>query len=91
MTLEELKEEAKQQGYALIKIKKREKLLPCTCGSNRRQHWHGVDIKSGRPFEELVCYKCKRRVRGYSKEEAISNWNEMIKKEENHAENRSEE
>lgn len=82
MTFEELKEEAKRQGYNLIKIKKPEKLLPCTCGSKRRQHWYGVDIKSGRPFEKLVCEKCGKEARGYSKDEAIANWNKMIQKEE---------
>jgi len=82
MTFEELKEEAKRQGYNLIKITKKEKLLPCICGNTRRQHWHRVDVKSGRSYEILRCPNCGREVNGETEKEAKHNWNLMIKKEE---------
>lgn len=91
MTVEELKEEAKKLGYNIIKIKKTERLLPCTCGNNRREHWHGINIKSGMPYEILKCTKCGKEVKGDSKDDAIKKWNEMIKKEESNAEKRSKE
>lgn len=82
MTIEELKEEAKKLGYTVVKIPKKEKLLPCVCGNNRREHWHRVDIKSGRAYEILRCSKCGREAKGETERDAIHNWNEMIKKEE---------
>lgn len=82
MTIEELKEEAKKLGYTVVKIPKKEALLPCTCGNNRREHWNRVEIKSGRVYEVLKCSKCGKSVEGLTEREARHNWNEMIKKEE---------
>ena len=40
MTFEELKAEAKKQGYNLVKIPERITLLPCPiCGSKRTEQW----------------------------------------------------
>lgn len=80
LTFEELKEEAKRQGYNLIRIKKPEKLLPCTCGCNRREHWHCCSIENGE-FIKLICCKCGKEAIGKTMFDAIHNWNEMIKKE----------
>lgn len=77
MTIEELRREAKKLGYNIIKIKKTEKLLPCVCGCNRREHWHSAFDQS----ESLVCKKCGRFAEGKNKDEAIHNWNVMIKEE----------
>ena len=41
MTLAELKEEARKQGYRLMKDCRPERLLPCTCGGNKRTHYYG--------------------------------------------------
>lgn len=76
MTLEELKAEAKKQGYKLIKIQTREKLLPCTCGCNRRTHWGNINGEVS-----LHCERCFKAARGKSEAEARRNWNEMIRKE----------
>ena len=81
MTFEELQEEAKRQGYKLLKINKPEKLLPCTCGNNRREHWHRVNVQSGRSYEILRCPKCGKEAKGETEKEAKRNWNLMIKKE----------
>lgn len=50
MTLEELKREAKRQGYNLIPAHK-EKFLRCLCGANRHQYTSGPEGKF---------YSCKR-------------------------------
>lgn len=76
MTIEQLRAEAKKLGcYVYPKIP-REKLIPCTCGCNRRTHVynrvHGVT---------LVCKKCGRHASGYFDNEARSAWNEMIEEE----------
>lgn len=81
MTIEELKEEAKKLGYTVVKIPKKEKLLPCTCGNNRREHWHRVSIQSGMSYEILKCSKCGREATGENEREARHNWNEMIRRE----------
>lgn len=84
MTLEELKAEAKRQGYNLIKIPVREKLLPCTCGYNRRSHWENINGEVS-----LYCEKCFKKATGKTEKEARRNWNEMIRKElENNEQNK---
>ena len=79
MTVDELRKEAKALGYNIIKIKKREKLLPCTCGCNRREHWDR--LSQGEWFNLLVCAKCGKEAEGKNEYDAIHNWNEMIKGE----------
>ena len=79
MTFEELRTEAKAQGYTLMPIKRNEKFLPCTCGSKRREHWSrwtgsGIEIT-------LACMRCGKRVSGATEAEAKHNWNEMIRSE----------
>lgn len=70
MTFEELKREAKAQGYNLIKIKPYERLLPCTCGCNRREHW-----VSAKGDSILKCMKCGRTVYGKNDADVRFQWN----------------
>ena len=79
MTYAELKAEAKAQGYNLIPIRKVEKLLPCTCGSKRREHWYGW--KGNKETITLCCSRCGKKVTGSTETEARRNWNEAIKAE----------
>ena len=51
MTLEELKAEAKRQGYKLIKDEKIQ-FEPCLCGGTRREWW------SGPKGVQVVCLRC---------------------------------
>ncbi len=76
MTVEELRKEAKALGYNIIKIQKKEKLLPCICGCNRRGRWTGTGVENK---VILQCERCGRRANGKSEKEARHNWNEMIK------------
>ena len=70
MTFEELKAEAKRQGYNLIKKKERIKLLPCTCGNKRPELWFKYEGGYYR------CQKCgNESTCGFSKNEAKLNWN----------------
>ena len=84
MEFEELKAEAKRQGYNLIKIRN-VKLLPCTCGSNRREHWYMY--RDGIRFKGLICHKCGKEALGKTEIEAKENWNRMIKEELNERNN----
>lgn len=74
MTLEELKTEAKRQGYKLVKGKK-PRFERCLCGHNVHQ-WC-----SRRGMEEMVyCKHCGLEspwVRG-GDDKVIEAWNEMI-------------
>ena len=79
MTLEVLKAEAEAHGYKLIPIKADEKFLPCTCGSNRREHWSRW--KGNEYGITLQCMRCGKRVSGATEAEAKHNWNEMIRSE----------
>ena len=71
--------EAKALGYKLIKDTPREKLLPCICGCNRREHW--FTCAKGVKYVVLKCVRCEREASGQSEREAIHNWNEMIRGE----------
>ena len=67
-------------AIALLKeqeSKKRESraMLPCKCGSVRREHWYGVDM------EALVCKRCGFKVIGRNSADAIRKWNEAVKQE----------
>ena len=79
MDVEELKILAKSMGYNIIPIKKREKLLSCICGCNRREHW--VTYIEGIRYEKLICERCGKFSLGKSEAKAIHNWNEMIRSE----------
>ena len=79
MTVDELRKEAKALGYNIIKIKKREKLLPCTCGCKRREHWDS--LRDGEWLVVLKCERCRKEACGKNETEAVHNWNEMIKAE----------
>lgn len=79
MDVEELKELAKSMGYNIIPIKKREKLLPCICGCNRRSHWE--TYVKGIHYKILRCEQCDRAASGRTNVEVIHNWNEMIRSE----------
>lgn len=81
MTFEELKSEAKAQGYNLIPIRKFEKLLPCTCGFNRRERWEC--LVCGQWVIELRCKNCGKSVQGRNEADARRNWNRMMKGEQN--------
>lgn len=76
MTVEQLRVEARKLGYYVYPIKPREKLIPCTCGCNRRAWWYGAHTC------KLVCKRCGASgAAGYTEAEARHNWNEMIKEE----------
>lgn len=82
MTFEELKAEAKRQGYNLIKNNPVEKLLPCTCGCNRRERWTAYSTDHSGHIK-LVCERCGKYVYGKTEREVRHNWNEAIKIETN--------
>lgn len=75
MTREEIKAEAEKLGYKLVKHQPYERLLPCTCGCNRRKTVYYLN------YQALVCTSCGKMAKGFSREQAKRNWNEMIRKE----------
>ena len=80
MTLEELKVEAKNQGYKLVKDAPYEKFLPCKCGHNRRKRRCGFYSGSGKGlYVRYVCTKCGYYVDGKTEKEAKHNWNEKMR------------
>lgn len=76
MTFEELKVEAKKQGYKLIKDEPYIPFKPCVCGCNRRSEWHVADLFGSIKYE---CQNCGRTATGKNKKEAKQNWNEMMR------------
>ena len=74
MTLDELKAEAKRQGYKLVKNTKLPKILPCVCGT------YPIEIHS-RSLKKY-CYECGKCLKpslwGNTKLEGIENWNRMV-------------
>jgi len=76
MTLDELKAEAKRQGYKLIKDNPMPKMLPCVCGSKHRTQWSRAD---GWYYE---CDGCGRKAKpGKTERKARENWNRMVNDE----------
>lgn len=58
-------------------VKEREKperLLPCTCGCKRREHWYG----SGERSEILKCCKCGFEVGGKNTIDVHKKWNAAV-------------
>lgn len=74
MTLEELKAEAKAQGYKLMPIVPYIKLAPCKCGKKYPGLWY----RSGGG----MFFKCKycdlSAPDGNTEREARKNWNAMV-------------
>lgn len=77
MTLEELKAEAKRQGYKLIKDENI-KFEPCLCGGTRREWWSGPE------GVKVVCLRCGLESpwvpRSKGKNGVKKSWNAMILK-----------
>lgn len=59
------------QPCGRIVKKKRERLLPCKCGCNRREHWYGDG-------ETLKCKKCGFTVKGKNEADVIREWNKAV-------------
>ena len=73
LTLDELKAEAKRQGYKLIKDNPMPKLSTCICGSKNRILWSCAE---GWYYE---CGRCGRTAEpGRTKCKARENWNRMV-------------
>ena len=54
-----------------------ERLIPCTCGSKRREHWVGCY-----PYNKFIlkCSRCGFTVNGTSEIAVNKNWNEAIRR-----------
>lgn len=77
MTLDELKAEAKRQGYKLIKDNHMPKFSLCICGSK-----HQAELSNSRGQYCYECWKCGRSSAwGDTRYEAIENWNRMVNDE----------
>lgn len=75
MTLEELKTEAKRQGYGLIKKNPLPKKLPCVCGRKLLEEWWVM--RKGWAYK---CPECGRMAdAGETEREARELWNEAVK------------
>ena len=74
MTYEELKAEAKRQGYNLIKYNPLPKILPCTCGrvSKFSRWFRGL---YGDNEIAIYCPDCGRKVWGDNERDARERWN----------------
>lgn len=78
MTYEELKTEANKLGYKLIKITEKEKLIPCICGYNRRDHT--FSWVNGHDLYGLKCRNCGFHVESYHERSLNEIWNRAIRK-----------
>lgn len=74
MTLDELKAEAKAQGYRLMPIIPYVKLAPCKCGRKRIEQWFVTDGTGGIFFKCPVCGM--KSPKGKTEREARKKWNE---------------
>ena len=79
MTLDELKAEAKRQGFKLIPNITYTKLKPCKCGINRRDHLFKYDA-NGDEKAGLRCVSCGFTVWSSSERSARTKWNREVSK-----------
>ena len=85
MTLDELKVEAKKQGYRLVKIPERITLLSCpVCGSKKTSQWYGYFGRFYRCDNCNFAGSSAKTIR-----EARKKWNDAVAKykEENNEQN----
>ena len=76
---EMLKEFADTLGYNIIKKNPTPKMLPCTCGCKRREHWY---VSGDTQYKRtLRCKKCGKEASGKNDTDVINNWNKMIMEE----------
>lgn len=54
-----------------------ERLVPCTCGCKKREHWYGA--KNSENSRTLKCCKCGFTVSGRNEIEVHKKWNEAVK------------
>ena len=80
MTFEELKSEAKRQGYKLIKDDPKSK-LPCVCGCNSKRLGTYWFVSREKADVTIYCPVCNREAIGKNEKEAIENWNNSIVRE----------
>lgn len=77
MTFDELKAEAKRQGYNLIKIQKYIPLTPCVCGAKR-----SVKVYCTRFGNVCMCSNCGKSTEEVkSARKARTAWNELMERE----------
>lgn len=82
MTLEELRSEAKKQGYKLCKAQIHEKLLPCKCGYKRPQNKEKYIWSTDTTTYYFQCPKCgKSSIPRENGRLAKAEWNQMINME----------
>ena len=71
MTVEELKETAKEMGFKLMPLGTLERLRPCRCGCKKRDRIYGDRVV-------LRCMRCGMEAAGRDEAEARKNWNAMV-------------
>ena len=76
MTLQELKKEAKKQGYKLVKDNPLPKLLPCKCGRKRMSKEYWSCGKTEKVI--IVCPSCNIYSEGSTERKARENWNKLM-------------
>lgn len=74
MTLEELRNEAKKQGYTLIKSKPYIPHVKCSCG-RRANLWQKFDINTDREYFKIECRRCGKKSEWFTtKYDAWAEW-----------------
>lgn len=62
-----------------VKVRQRpERLLPCKCGSKRREHWYGTAPERS---EILKCCKCGFEAAGKNEIDVHAKWNKAVRGE----------
>jgi len=79
MTLEELKAEAKKQGYKLLPLNKMYiKMAMCTCGCSRRTTSRVYDIDKDALVYKVQCKWCGFTITSPTKKGINKKWNKAI-------------
>ena len=58
---------------------KPERLLPCTCGCKRREHWFGCNGSENARI--LKCMKCGFTIGGQNEIDVHKKWNDSIRRQ----------
>lgn len=81
MNFEELKAEAKKQGYNLIKASKYPTRLKCPNCNKKPVLWTSCEAKTFHISYIVRCPICQREVIADKKTWAVNRWNDMVEKE----------
>ena len=81
MTFEELKAEAKRQGYNLIKMSKYPTIVKCPVCNKKPERWSRYNAQTHEETYIVRCPICNHKEEAKKKTWAVNQWNSWAERE----------